>query len=110
MADKEYIEREFAKQILETYMAKDVDSNKISNAVKKLYLIAKDHAKGYLSIIPAADVVEVRHGYWIRDKKSYFFHRYNCSVCGFRRIGEPTKFCEDCGAKMDKNETQYTII
>ena len=39
-------------------------------------------------------------GEWIKDEKSKFEHRYHCSVCNFYLIGEPTKYCEDCGAKM----------
>lgn len=41
-----------------------------------------------------------KKGEWIRDEDSYFYHRYNCSVCGYRLIGEPTNFCDTCGAKM----------
>ena len=39
-------------------------------------------------------------GEWIKDQESKFEHRYHCSVCNFYLIGEPTKHCEDCGAKM----------
>ncbi len=39
-------------------------------------------------------------GEWIKDEESKFEHRYHCSVCNFYLIGEPTKHCEDCGAKM----------
>jgi hypothetical protein len=39
-------------------------------------------------------------GEWIKDEESKFEHRYHCSVCNFYLIGEPTKYCEDCGAKM----------
>lgn len=39
-------------------------------------------------------------GQWIKDEESKFEHRYHCSVCNFYLIGEPTKYCEDCGAKM----------
>ena len=39
-------------------------------------------------------------GEWIQDAESNFVHRYHCSVCNFYLIGEPTKYCEDCGAKM----------
>lgn len=39
-------------------------------------------------------------GEWIKDEESKFEHRYHCSVCNFYLIGAPTKYCEDCGAKM----------
>ena len=43
-------------------------------------------------------------GEWIKDEESKFEHRYHCSVCNFYLIGEPTKYCEDCGAKMKSVE------
>ena len=57
MADKEYIERECALQVIEKHMTDT--AAKAKTMVKDVYLMAKDHAKEYLSIIPAADVVEV---------------------------------------------------
>lgn len=60
---------------------------------------------------PAADVVEVRHGRWIKKYRG----NYLCSVCGawYRTTddygniidGEMTaNYCESCGAKMDEVE------
>lgn len=59
---------------------------------------------------PTADVVEVKHGEWIKIKNQFFSrsdgkggNAVKCSVCG-----EPsscsfaTPFCSICGAKMDK--------
>ena len=43
-------------------------------------------------------------GEWIKDEESKFEHRYHCSVCNFYLIGKPTKYCEDCGAKMKGGE------
>ena len=43
-------------------------------------------------------------GEWIKDERSKFVHRYHCSVCNFFLIGEPTKYCEDCGSKMKGGE------
>lgn len=48
---------------------------------------------------PAADVVEVRHGTWIEDQE--FF---KCSECGYLTDYRLSKFCPDCGAKMDGKE------
>ena len=62
--------------------------------------------------MPAADVVEVKHGYWYFTEYEYF----TCSVCGKShwnfcdtsaearnklRSGECYPFCPECGAKMD---------
>lgn len=51
--------------------------------------------------IPAADVVEVRHGEWIPEPDRHY--RWHCSECGYV-IGVARMdcdFCPKCGAKMD---------
>lgn len=54
---------------------------------------------------PTADVAEVRHGYWIRESfidkhGEKMFTSPKCSLCDnietFR-----SKYCPECGAKMD---------
>lgn len=51
-----------------------------------------------LDYTPAADVVEVRHGRWIKDEET---GDYYCSVCR-QGAGWPWyNYCYDCGAKMD---------
>ena len=50
--------------------------------------------------IPAADVVEVRHGLW--RISNWGFDYYCCSVCGYEhRYEGPFAYCPNCGAKMD---------
>lgn len=51
-----------------------------------------------LEDLPTEDVAPVRHGYWIRWAMSD-----ECSECGYDtgKYSEGTKFCPDCGAKMD---------
>ena len=57
--------------------------------------------------IPAADVVEVRHGRWEWYDLTISFHYinrgYRCSVCGHKEDDEPN-YCPHCGCKMDKEE------
>lgn len=48
---------------------------------------------------PTADVVEVRHGEWIKYDR--YSHIYDCSCCKNHICGKPTPYCEMCGAKMD---------
>jgi rubrerythrin len=65
--------------------------------------------------IPAADVVEVRHGRWV-DKMLDKFRKYEvvCSECGARYIGnydaydEPSEFnyCPNCGTQMDGGQDE----
>lgn len=56
---------------------------------------------------PAADVVSVRHGYWIHDINN----QYGCSEC----MGKETMshknlkpYCPNCGARMDKEAVHET--
>jgi len=98
MADN--INREEAIYILEKYMTKDTESLK-DGIVKDVYLMAKDHAKGYLKIMESA---ENRRGEWKKTnnrKKSYM---YDCSACGktayFCGMMCAYDFCPNCGADM----------
>ena len=55
----------------------------------------------YIEIIPAADVVEVKHGKWkvrtVRGEAELY-----CSVCGNSpNVIYAYEFCPFCGAKMD---------
>lgn len=47
--------------------------------------------------IPAADVVEVRHGRWLESNNGPL---QKCSVCGATGWDE-FYYCSNCGAKMD---------
>ena len=50
--------------------------------------------------VPAADVAPVVHGHWIICSDGYYPY---CSVCKCEPKGrEMTKFCGECGAKMDE--------
>ena len=49
--------------------------------------------------LPAADVVEVRHGYWY-DCGSL---SCRCSECGCKNNRE-TVYCPSCGARMGKKD------
>lgn len=48
--------------------------------------------------IPAADVVEVVHGEWIRHKENCLYNK--CSICSYEHCREDN-YCPNCGAKMD---------
>ena len=77
-----------------------------------LFRADKDQAMWLISAVPAADVVEVRHGEWIVKKHMYFpenrlLEEMRCSVCeeeAFYNEVEGyvlTNYCPNCGAKMD---------
>jgi hypothetical protein len=61
-----------------------------------------------LAELENADVVEVKHGEWIwtENGEADYEQFWVCSVCKEKSYIK-TKFCSDCGAKMDvaKNAT-----
>ena len=59
-----------------------------------------------LKASPAADVAPVRHGEWLLRHKGYG-HYWECSACHTNPciyVTKDTKFCPNCGAKMDGDE------
>lgn len=68
-------------------------SNEAFISLKGFYIIPKD--------TPAADVVPIRHGRWIKEGNGVIV----CSECGEEHEWEDYRaiYCEDCGAKMDGN-------
>ena len=96
---KEYIERALAVQELEVLrqeyeMHDDCDE-----------LVAR-RCRDAISALPAADVVEVRHGRWEPGNPI-------CPVCGENKFKDldadvwadwQPKFCPNCGARMGKED------
>ena len=80
----EYIEREAA---VESFMGEFPDAHYPSWYAEKL------------KELPTADVAEVRHGRWIKQKL-LGIEVVDCSEC--KMLGIPEwKWCPVCGAKMD---------
>ena len=87
----EYIEREAAIKAAKHAWAKGLEPTQ------------------YIEIVPAADVVEVRHGRWIvfndGTEESPQRDHMRCSVCGWYwsipEHGTVFSRCPNCGAKMD---------
>lgn len=95
----EYIEREAVIKVLHentTEMESDIyyGSNKG---------VPKDEIEDIINEIPAADVVEVRHGEWGDDGIAYV-----CNICGKNLVIEQgtaeMNYCPNCGAKMDEKD------
>lgn len=60
----------------------------------------KAHRK--INTIPAADVVEVRHGEWVICSDGYYPY---CSICKAEpKNGVMSNYCPNCGAKMNGKE------
>ena len=93
---KEYIERQRA----------------IVDACNSLELYPSEYAKleDALNRIPAADVVEVRHGRWestgVLVGLMNFEYFYRCTACGRRGGDTKTNYCPNCGASMDKGQNE----
>lgn len=64
-----------------------------------------DAVLSWLDAIPAADVVAVKRGYWIKTGQSFvypeMFINYTCSVCGFDIAKTKFNYCPNCGTKMN---------
>lgn len=83
---KEYIERAAVKDEILSWAV----------CINHPELLSKEDTMYCIDSIPAADVVEVRHGYWYFAEDSVF----RCSLCGrvCFEIGAP--YCY-CGARME---------
>ena len=102
MAEKEYIEREAA---LDAITYNPIEKPTEPDVIELTLLTAQKQIRK----VPAADVVEVRHGEWIetieykttlsklyiRKEKSYC-----CPYCA-RVYRQRMNYCGNCGAKMD---------
>lgn len=101
MTMAEYIKREATIKAI-------VDSrNRYYNSASNQYLVGRcdglDIAAGLLRVAPAADVAPVVYGEWLLRHEGYG-HYWECSVCHTNPciyVTEHTKFCPNCGAKMD---------
>lgn len=82
MAEKEYISREALKRDL-------IDHRNFYPAI----------VKAAIEDVPAADVVEVKHGEW--KKVSEKSPRYVCTSCNHLYNNKEYKYCPNCGANMD---------
>jgi hypothetical protein len=82
---KEYIERE---ALIARYDAEHVGP--------------PGRARDLMATAPAADVAPVVHGRKIEDEGIGVF--YLCSLCG-ECLPYGANYCPNCGAKMDKEET-----
>lgn len=95
-------------------MSNYIKREDVENMLENADLIFDREYAGYctedISIdeIPAADVVEVKHGKWIKPHWHNSIHCMNCSICGgeaqhveFRGVAKYYSRCPHCGAKMD---------
>ena len=108
MAEKEYIEKEAAIKLLYDNIHLPIDSG-TARAYWTRVVQIKNALIRHIAKMPAADVVEVRHGAWIikinyKTPVSHAYIRkeklYICPYCG-KAYRQHMNFCGHCGAKMD---------
>lgn len=93
----EYIERETMIQAIREYNGFFQDSPSTNHMILKME--AEDVARD----LEAADVAPVVHGRWLLRHEGAG-HYWECSVCQENPciyVTKNTKFCPNCGAKMD---------
>lgn len=73
--------------------------------------ISEETPRERIAAIPSADVVEVRHGRWLRVGQSFIdpnkFLCFECSICRCtldNHIKVEPNYCPNCGARMDGEE------
>ena len=90
----EYIEREAVKKALHDNTTEMEQSIAYSSNVG----VPEEDIEYVIDEIPAADVVEVVHGYW-----EEVIGDIRCSVCKISQDnGHKHNYCPECGAKMDR--------
>lgn len=88
----DYIKREDAIKIINSGISTDTDAD-------------KRYVNGLFRAIRPADVAPVRHGIWLEHYKSdappTLKERWICSWCGDVQTYGETRYCPNCGARMD---------
>ena len=84
-----YIEREALKAELK---------KKIESSHNARCAVIEEDFIAIIDDMPAADVVEVKHGHWEKLKDGYW-----CSNCCIleKDLKQEYNYCPNCGAKMD---------
>lgn len=79
-------------------MSRYVDTEKVDDVIQtELGVYDTTDLKEMLKYFPREDVAPVVHAKWIIGR-----YCSNCEFDNYRIAGETTKYCPDCGAKMDK--------
>lgn len=89
-----------------------IDAEALDNRIKAEWARQVDETKGYYGLAhffvetqPTADVAQVVHAHWMTGTTKWGLLPYQCSACKEFEEGT-TKYCPDCGAKMDEEENK----
>lgn len=101
----EYLTEEQANEYIKRGDALECEIHTVApRGHKEVILQVAQAIVDHIKSVPAADVVEVRHGRWIGKT-------YKCSLCG--KWVDPLQgdadmnYCPNCGAKMDGEEQEH---
>lgn len=103
---KEYIEREKAIALFYPVDPEN-DGSDGCTIIYKSGNFSSSEIEAMLSDLPAADVAEVKHGRWVRDKWLSGTHKLICSECG-EWSGKKSRYCPSCGALMKGDEHEVS--
>ena len=98
----EHLEKSKIKQYIKDFCKGLISDDRQFDPVDDAILLCQ-----MIDFAPAADVVEVKHGYWGKSFDNGA-PMHECSVCGARVVKgvyeyeNPNKYCYHCGAKMDQ--------
>ena len=93
---KEYIEK---AAVLSYPIRKDHCDKEHAN---EHFIFGIESVMEYVENLPAADVVEVRHGRWKNGGNGLYD---TCTACGKEiYLAIPMNYCPLCGARMDKED------
>lgn len=96
---------------------RQIDADKLEREITLAYIetcrgltleqidaVARFSAKviSMLGHTPTADAEPIKHGRWIKSKKSDY--NWECSNCGYGLSDYRTTYCYDCGARMDEQQ------
>ena len=96
---------------------RQIDADKLEREITLAYIetcrgltleqidaVARFSAKviSMLGHTPTAHAEPIKHGRWIKSKKSDY--NWECSNCGYGLSDYRTTYCYDCGARMDEQQ------
>ena len=112
---KEYIERELLLIGVDGCIS-SLHAQAKGDPIRESAIKLVEATRGYIASLSAADVAEVRHGYWIDlNAENSTGPLFKCSECShlhnpnrndldLERVELNPLYCDACGAHMDKED------
>lgn len=98
---------------LEKHFIEDVSKHNLTINGNDYPAFLVDHTLHEIRNAPTADVVEVKHGEWVKYSTDLYGSNHKCSKCGNLADEDNsghyailTNYCSNCGAKMDGGKTE----